>query len=308
MKQSITIEANQLDSTIRKKVIFNAFDQLGKNETLLLHNDHDPLPLKKLFEAERPGNFEWRIISHNTDNWQIAITKTSHNYFTLKELIIKYPSAISIFEKYKFDYFQHASALFDDICRNKQLENNKVLQEIIDHSEECPINLRFDEWPPDLLMNFITSNHHNYLKRILPELRSLMHHIEIKHLSLHPEILHIEQTFDEFSDEIFDHLRDEENIVFPLISNFLDRNAGTDLTPKDINFTLNWMREDHLLTISSMKRLRILCNNYRPPIDACPAFTLLYNEMQRFENDLHYHLFLENSVLFPAVETTLDYN
>jgi regulator of cell morphogenesis and NO signaling len=63
------------------------------------------------------------------------------------------------------------------------------------------------------------------------------------------------------------------------------------------------MEEDHRQTGDQLARLRALTDNYTPPSDACTTYRLCYEELAKFEANLHRHVHLENNVLFPrAVE------
>ena len=45
--------------------------------------------------------------------------------------------------------------------------------------------------------------------------------------------------------------------------------------------------------------MRALTNAYQAPQGACPTFQALYRALEEFERDLHWHVHLENNILFP---------
>jgi regulator of cell morphogenesis and NO signaling len=49
----------------------------------------------------------------------------------------------------------------------------------------------------------------------------------------------------------------------------------------------------------ALNRLRELSNGYQPPIEACNTYRALFAGLNDLEQDLHTHIHLENSVLFP---------
>ncbi|HET9135015.1 MAG TPA: hemerythrin domain-containing protein, partial [Candidatus Kapabacteria bacterium] len=59
------------------------------------------------------------------------------------------------------------------------------------------------------------------------------------------------------------------------------------------------MRHDHEEAGDIFAEIRALLNNYQPPEDACTTMKVTYKELEEFERDLHQHVFLENSILFP---------
>ena len=63
------------------------------------------------------------------------------------------------------------------------------------------------------------------------------------------------------------------------------------------------MEHEHESAGAVLTKLREFTNNYTLPLDACPTFRAMYEELQRLEADLHQHIHLENNILFPrAIE------
>ena len=38
-------------------------------------NDHDPVPLRYQFEAERAGAFEWEYLAQGPEEWRVTISR-----------------------------------------------------------------------------------------------------------------------------------------------------------------------------------------------------------------------------------------
>lgn len=57
--------------------IFATFERLGRGESFVLVNDHDPKPLYYQFAAERQGMFSWQYLEEGPEVWRVAIGKTS---------------------------------------------------------------------------------------------------------------------------------------------------------------------------------------------------------------------------------------
>ncbi len=55
--------------------IFRTFDALGAGERFTLINDHDPFPLRRQFEATRPGAFKWTYVEEGPSVWRVLIEK-----------------------------------------------------------------------------------------------------------------------------------------------------------------------------------------------------------------------------------------
>lgn len=55
--------------------IFRTFDALTPGEGFTLINDHDPFPLRRQFEATRPGQFNWTYVEQGPVVWRVLIEK-----------------------------------------------------------------------------------------------------------------------------------------------------------------------------------------------------------------------------------------
>jgi len=59
----------------RHPEIFGAFDALKADEAFVLVNDHDPKPLLRHFQGERPGLFEWSVLEAGPERFRIEIRR-----------------------------------------------------------------------------------------------------------------------------------------------------------------------------------------------------------------------------------------
>lgn len=55
--------------------ILSTFDALAPGESFTLVNDHDPVPLRYQFEAERAGIFGWEYLERGPDLWRVEISR-----------------------------------------------------------------------------------------------------------------------------------------------------------------------------------------------------------------------------------------
>ena len=47
-----------------------------------------------------------------------------------------------------------------------------------------------------------------------------------------------------------------------------------------------------------MKAIQDLSNDFAPPSDACTTYRLLFQSLEKFQEDLYLHVHLENNILF----------
>ncbi|RIV20198.1 DUF2249 domain-containing protein [Alicyclobacillaceae bacterium I2511] len=73
---SAKIVAMDYPPNMKHKVILETFDSLHPGETMLLVNDHDPVPLRYQFMMERADQFTWSYVEQGPDVFQVAIGRT----------------------------------------------------------------------------------------------------------------------------------------------------------------------------------------------------------------------------------------
>jgi regulator of cell morphogenesis and NO signaling len=68
----------ELQPALKHPTVFRKFDALGNGESLMLVNDHDPIPLYYEMRAERGDAFSWDKIENGPEVWKVEITKKSN--------------------------------------------------------------------------------------------------------------------------------------------------------------------------------------------------------------------------------------
>jgi uncharacterized protein (DUF2249 family) len=69
------VDVRALECTDRHALIFSTFGGLAAGQGLELINDHDPKPLRNVFQAQYPGKFGWEYLEQGPRTWRVAITK-----------------------------------------------------------------------------------------------------------------------------------------------------------------------------------------------------------------------------------------
>ena len=73
-KQDI-LDATLLHPSVKHATIFNRFDALKPGESFILHNDHDPRPLRFQLENLKGDIFTWEYLEQGPEWFRIKITK-----------------------------------------------------------------------------------------------------------------------------------------------------------------------------------------------------------------------------------------
>jgi len=296
--KDIVLDVREIDKKFRKKTILNFFDELSEDQNLMLISSHSLAPLHKVFLKERNGFFCWANLESGPELWKINITKINSLNLTIGDILGKFPASKGVFEEHHIPYF----SLGD--CQMREVGNNAgmVFEEIRARKPKDYIPLRTDHWSITFTIDYIIQNHHLYVKETIPEIYSLIEHLSLAHASSQPQLPMIQERFLEFSRELTDHMKDEEEVVFPSFKKLEESNDSVaSEEDQSLVDAISWIEEDHVLSGSNLKLLRKFCNNYKAPEESSPGFKILYEELIKFESDLHFHMHLENNVLFSKV-------
>ena len=71
----IELDVRVIPPRDKHPTIFRTFEALAPGESFVLINDHDPVPLRYQFEAERAGTFGWKYLEAGPEVWRVEISK-----------------------------------------------------------------------------------------------------------------------------------------------------------------------------------------------------------------------------------------
>ena len=74
-QEATLIDVRTIPPRERHPLLFATFRGLAVGEVMELVNDHDPMPLHQLFQAERPGGFTWDYLERGPQRWHVRITR-----------------------------------------------------------------------------------------------------------------------------------------------------------------------------------------------------------------------------------------
>ncbi len=222
---------------------------------------------------------------------------------TLSEIVNEQFQAASVFEKYHLDYCCKGKRSLQQACEEQDVPVINIVEDLENIYSQITNAIDFKNITLTELTDYIINTHHSYVKKEMPQIISYLQKVGSKHGNRHPEVYKIAELFAEISNEMTAHLQKEEKILFPRIRQ-IEQNGHQPIplevkTPGDLALPIINMENEHEGAGAKMNEIRILSNNYTPPEDACTTFKLLYASLQAFEIDLHHHVNLENSILFP---------
>ncbi|MEO7080985.1 MAG: DUF2249 domain-containing protein, partial [Flavobacteriales bacterium] len=69
------LDVTKLPPAVKHSTIFERVDALQSGESLTIHNDHDPAPLRYHLQAEHGDTYSWEYLEQGPEWWKVKITK-----------------------------------------------------------------------------------------------------------------------------------------------------------------------------------------------------------------------------------------
>ena len=218
------------------------------------------------------------------------------------EIVARYPSTSRIFDRAGVDFCCGGKRPLGEACQAKGLPADRLLaaleEELAAVSAEPDASLA--DAPLPALTRYIVERFHVPLREELPRLGRMAERVLEAHGRAHPEVVpELVRIFRAFRPELEEHMGKEEAELFPAIEALEAPAASAGARPSPIAEQVTALEGDHDGAGAALVRLRELTGGYVPPAGACNTFRALYDGLAHLETEMHLHVHLENSVLFP---------
>lgn len=208
------------------------------------------------------------------------------------QLATEQPLSTRVFARHGIDFCCGGGRPLGDVCADKGLDPETIVAEIEKElTASTEPATRWDSAPLVELIDHILEAYHVPLWEELPRLDAMARKVLAVHGDKDPEMLGgIVEVYGALKAELEQHMRKEEQVLFPMIKSGNGSMAGPPV---------NVMHAEHESAGEALRRLRELTNNYTVPEGACNTWRALWHGLEALENDLHQHIHLENNILFP---------
>ena len=226
---------------------------------------------------------------------------------TVREFATTIPNATRLFEQLGIDYCCGGNRPLSDACARAGLPIATVLQRLeegeSDQKQRSSGAPQVEASGLTALIDHIITRHHGYVKQEIPRLQQLLKKVVAVHGTDHPELMVIQQNFQELAAEMTSHMMKEENVLFPYVVE-MEQAVQQGKAPRRPMFgaiakPIHMMELEHESSGDALKRMREASAGYAPPENACFSYRTLYAALAEFEADMHQHVHLENNILFP---------
>lgn len=198
------------------------------------------------------------------------------------------PHIVELLSANNIDFCCGGWQILEEAVRKKGLDVDEFVDQLNRYEPIGEVN----DWRQALqldkkaLVHYIVNNHHRKEEQLVEEVDKLLAKILYVHYAQHAEELTaIYQTFMALKQDLMPHFADEEKIVFPEAL----QQDETDWSK---------LRDDHDQVGELLRKLQLLTNDFTPPEGACATYRLAFQKLHELVDDIHLHVFLENSVLF----------
>ncbi len=218
------------------------------------------------------------------------------------------PASISVFERYGVDFCCGGDTPLSEALHGTGLSVGDILAEIESAAASIQAEDRLHEdWAdrdPAALADHVEAVHHSYIRERMPAVGRKMATVLMVHGEAHPELFELGRLFEQLRLEIEEHLRTEEEVVFPAIRSLV-REAPTGSTEAALKDALRNLEGEHDGVGNLLKAMRGITSSYQTPAGACVTYGALFQDLQALEADIHRHVHLENNVMFSATRRLL---
>lgn len=215
---------------------------------------------------------------------------------TVGEIVAERPSQARVFQAFQIDFCCQGGRTLREACELKGLSPDSVIEQLEagmrekGEPERNPALL-----PPVELIDHIVETHHAYLLAELPRLQAMADRVARVHGGHTPSLVKVFNIFCEMADELGGHMMKEEQILFPAIKALNE----SEMSVLPLDGPVACMLQEHDDAGGALAKMRELTNGFTPPAEACNTYRALFAGLVELEEDLHRHIHLENSVLFP---------
>ncbi len=216
---------------------------------------------------------------------------------TVGEIVAERPSCAHVFDTCGIDLCCQGKWTLREACAIKGIPIQWVLDQLETDTSERMLKSESnpDRMSPGELTKYIVETHHAYLRSELPRLLAMSEQVSKVHGGQTDSLVEVYWIYCAMVDELIGHLDAEEQILFPAIQALCAGEAAAI----SLDGPVAAMLQDHDDAGDTLAWIRKLTNGFTAPPHACNTQRALFAGLAELEENMHRHIQLENSVLFP---------
>jgi regulator of cell morphogenesis and NO signaling len=233
---------------------------------------------------------------------RMNINKTTR----LNSLALENYNTSKTFEAWGINFYSSGQGdrTLEDVCTEQGLSLDKLISQLAADLEQPEQETVCRGASLDVLIAQIVEQHHQYIKKTLPEILVNLDFLCGQSGRRHPEILEIRRLCEDGAQALISHLHKEETVLFPYMKNLEVARAAGQPLPEfhcgSVEVPVAIMIEEHGIENERLGRIAILTGSYEMQRWVDPLWEKALRQLRSFELNLHRHIHLEDNLLFPG--------
>lgn len=224
---------------------------------------------------------------------------------TIEEILETVPASAGKLERLGIDICCGGKSTLSAACLDRGIEADSVLETLTHGSGQEAHGAESGEtasgMSPSELADHIEKIHHAKLWSELERLEGLSAKVVRAHGDKDPRLALLRESFLELAGRFTEHMRREEEVLFPLIRQIDAAHGPTPSPMGSVANPISAMEADHEEASVSFLEMRQLSDDYAVPPWACRTYAALMNGLSEMERDMQVHIREESELLYPAV-------
>ena len=183
----------------------------------------------------------------------------------------------------------------DSVCKQHNFDTDCFLFLVNIQSNKSVVDIKksFNKLPLEPFLYYLKCSHEYFLEKRLPNIRRKLKLIFTEEeQNLQDLVLNF---FDVYSKEVYDHMKYEDNTVFPYVKSLLEKQANKEIYSIDI------FEERHNDIENKMTDLKRILMKYISGVKDQDLMTNILLELYMSEEELTTHTYIEDELVIPKV-------
>src|SRR5690554_1811384 len=220
----------------------------------------------------------------------------------VSEIAINNFAFIKLCQEFNIDFYCNGNATLKEALKNSDRNETEFLIRLKEVNDNKPygFNGKIEDWPLDLLADYIQKTHHRFTDLILVQIKSAVNEYLETHHPKNENLLIFQEQLNLLAKELGGHMKKEELILFPFIRKMISARKEVE-APRfgSVQKPIDMMIHEHDTAYQLLVEIRRLFNNYENEFDVKSKYKDIVLKMSSLDVDLQHHLHLENNILFP---------
>lgn len=184
----------------------------------------------------------------------------------------------------------------EEVCRNNHVDPELFILvcNIYSFNNYIPDNKEITSININQLVSYLLASHQYYIQERIPHIEQHLHHITNRVEPKYGTIL--KKFFDDYKNEVFNHFKYEEEIVFPYLKKLCESN-------KYQSYRIEEFSQNHSNIEDKLGDLTQIIYKYLPGNILPEESIELVFDVMELSSDLNKHTLIEEKILTPYIET-----